>query len=156
MWENLRTVIISSITTILILGSLIWVGVIPLQPNTYQLRQTIQEAFTITGKNNQQTFTYPIKNITGEATERTLKVYVEFTETNNPSKKEINMEIQLYDTEINKEITKVTSNLDSIYGVSSIDFNLNPKRFYFVRLIIYGVNTTGSLRGNVLQDITRS
>lgn len=40
MWENLRVIVISSIMTLLILGSLIWAGVIPLQqqPNTYQTR----------------------------------------------------------------------------------------------------------------------
>ena len=159
MWENLRTIVISSVMTVIILASAIWMGIIPTQQqveNTYQLRQTIQETFIITGKDNQQTFTYPIKNITEDAVARTLKVYAEFNAINNPKNSLVSVELHLFDTKSLGKISEIESYPDKIFGSTSMNFNLNPKRAYSLCIMVHGANVTGNIQGTIIQEIIRT
>ena len=158
MWENLRTIVISSIMTIIILGGLIWAGVIPLQqqPNTYQLRQTIQETFTITGKNNQQTFTYPVKNITGEAAARTLNVYAEFNIIDNPNQGIVSLDLRLFDLLSQMDRDKVTSIQSKTFSSTSMTINISPLRSYVLFVTVIGSNITGNIKGTIVQEIIRT
>lgn len=145
--------------TLLILGALIWAGVIPTrqEANTYQIKQNIRENFTITGTATSQAFTIPIQNITGPAIARTIYVYAEFNATNNPYNNIVNIELQLLDIgKVSVEMQKVTSYNDKVFTYASINFYASVTHFYSLSLTVRGANVTGILRGNIIQIIQKS
>lgn len=145
--------------TLLILASLIWAGVVPTrqEANTYQIKQTIRETFTITGKDNQQTFTYPVSNISGVAITRTIRIYTEFNVTNNIGRSDVLIELKIFDLEsVTGSIYSAISSSDRKFGYTSLNEVLSVKRRYLFTVTVYGSNASGILQGIIVQDVQKS
>jgi len=156
--DFLLTFLVSVLATVLTVQLLITIEYIPTQP-TYQtqIRQNITGEFTTpaTGYPPPTRKIYNVENVTKNAALRILHVYIEFKVISNPNHAFIDFCLWLIDDSLGQKKIAEVKDLDSAFGVLSLDINVDVNHAYSV--LIWAASpyiSNGTYQGKIIQDIS--